>query len=114
MRDAAEVAAFLQAARGWLAPSAAATVVLSDVIPQTYSPARDALESLWFATRHGFFWPMLAHLSKAATKSKDHVLLRLAPDSLGGLARASGFSCRVLVDNLTPSKRRYSCRLSLA
>ncbi len=112
MQDEAQVALFLQRARAWLVPSADAFIVVADLIPPAYSPARDAVDSLCFATRHGMLWPMVTHLWKAARKPVGHDYLRLAPDSITRLARAAGLTCRVLERNLTPSRRRYSCCLS--
>ena len=110
MRDEAEVATFLRQARDWLV-SARATIVVSDVIPPQYSPARDAVDSLAVALRHGLLWPMLTHLRKAARMPAGHGRLRLAPETMTRLALSAGFACELLDRNLTPSKRRFTCRL---
>lgn len=90
------------------------TVLLGDLIPPRYSSALDALRSLWVACRHRMTLAMIVHLWKAAFKGTRLQLYQVAPSRIAELAADAGFACELLRTNVTPSRRRFSCVLTLA
>lgn len=108
-----EVNRTLRHFRTLLRPGGRREVLLGDLIPVRYSSARDALRSLRVAVRHGVLLTMMAHLWKAAFKGSGLALLRIAPERMAKLAVAAGFDCEHLPVNVTPSRQRYSCLLTM-
>lgn len=98
--------------RGLLKPGGAA--LIADLIPRSYSPAKDALRSLWVALRSRLLLPMIMHISKAALKPDGLQLSRIDAAELSELASAARFRFERLERNLTPSRQRYSCLLKAA
>lgn len=88
------------------------TVLLGDLIPPWYSSALDAFRSLWVAFRHRMMLAMVVHLWKAAFKGPRLQLYQIAPNRIVELAAETGFACRLLDCNVTPSRRRFSCVLT--
>jgi ubiquinone/menaquinone biosynthesis C-methylase UbiE len=91
-----------------------AEIIVADLLPETYAAARDALRGLAFAAGKGVLIPMVIHLAKAATMPGHLSLLRLGPETFARLAQEVGLRCEVLPRNLTPSRERFSVRLTRA
>jgi SAM-dependent methyltransferase len=88
-------------------------LVLADLLPPRYASALDAMDSLIFAARNGLVRPMLRHLFNAACMPRGMALLRISPAAISQASARHGFSVEFLPENLTPSKRRYTCILRL-
>lgn len=84
-------------------------LLIVDLIPKNYTPWKDALENLLFATLNGVALPMLVHLAKAALTKTDLKLLKIDKEEILQIAEKNNFKLTYLNKNLTPSKRRYSC-----
>jgi len=95
----------------WLKPGGRGEVLLVDLIPSGYSPARDALHSLLVAARYGILPSMMRYLWSAAFRRRGLSWRRIDPNLLGDLAGEAGFAVKQLPANLAPSRRRYSCVL---
>lgn len=87
-------------------------VIISDIIPENYSAPIDAIENLLYASFHKHPIRMMKHLFKAATKSDDLKLFKIEFDTIKEKAKKFGLTIEKLNINLTPSKRRYSIRLT--
>lgn len=96
-----------------LQSSGESEIILSDLIPKNYSSVKDALNCMLYACRNGFLVAMMIHLFKAATNFHKGMIFKIDPQEVRELAHQNGFKCTILEDNLTPSKYRYSCLLSL-
>jgi SAM-dependent methyltransferase len=94
-----------------LRPDGRGEVLLGDLIPQRYSPGRDACRSLWVAGRSGVLTSMMLFLGKVAIRGCGSDLHRIAPERMAELAERAGFACERLPINLSPSRQRYTCRL---
>lgn len=86
-------------------------ILLSDIIPEEYSPAIDAVENLAVAMKNGFMLPMLRHLYHAAQKPSSLPLRRYSADEISAVAGRHGMTTTRLADNLTPSRRRFTLLL---
>ena len=105
------VAEFLHSAKVKLKPVRGAMIVLCDLIPCRYPAALDALESAVYALRKAAIGPMFLHLWRTATRPSRFELLHIDRTTIQDAARDAGCECELLDENLTPSKRRYSCVL---
>ena len=112
LTDSAELEQTLSLFKKLLRSDGGGKVVISDLIPKNYSASRDAFRSLYVATVHGMFWPMLQHLYKAATKPSDFKLLAYSKEEVAAASAKAGFATTFLRKNLTPSLQRYSCVLN--
>ena len=104
---------FFKQAKSFFKPGIPAQLIVTDLIPPDYSPARDAIENLMYSFVIGAPIAMLIHLFKAATKPKELQLRRYSLDEFTRLANSEGFRVEKLEKNLTPSRRRYSCLLTM-
>lgn len=86
-------------------------IILADIIPPSYSPGLDALDSLLFAAQNGLLSPMIRHLLHAAFRPRGMELLRIEPEALSRMAHTHRLTCERLPANLTPARRRYTCIL---
>jgi SAM-dependent methyltransferase len=86
----------------------AGVIVISDVIPQHYSPVADGLECVSYAARRGLLWPMILHLCRTFQNSGHKTVRRYDFADLKETAEHFDYEARRLRRNLTPSKRRYS------
>jgi hypothetical protein len=113
MNSQSELDAFFDLCRSLLRTDGKKSILIADIIPQGYSPYLDALESLRVALNHGFFLEMLLHLIKSAINGHGTRLTRHDQKAFDELARGRGFRPHFLPENLTPSRRRYTCLLRL-
>jgi 2-polyprenyl-3-methyl-5-hydroxy-6-metoxy-1,4-benzoquinol methylase len=107
MTAANELEKFLSLARDLLRKEGG-FIVISDVIPQNYSPVLDGLECLFYAARRGLLWPMILHLGRTFRNGGHNAVKRYDCAELEEFAEHSGYELKKLERNLTPSKRRYS------
>ena len=103
----------LEVFRTLLRPDGRGEVLITDLIPPRYSPARDACRSLWVALWGGALPSMFRFLWKSAFKGGGLPLHKIAPERTAELAARAGFACARLPENLTPSLQRYTCLLKL-
>ncbi len=104
----AELHQLFQFLRQKLSKAPLAKIVVSDILPPTYSSVWDAFRSLEVALRRGCLWAMLRHLYFAATKSSQLKLLMVDLATLRSIAQANELDLQLLPKNLTPSTQRYS------
>lgn len=110
-KDEGELEKFLGLCRRWLRPGTG-QILLSDLLPPEYSATKDAIDYLFFALKKRVLFPMLVHLFKASMKPNDLELARFSKETVQSLAEKQGFSqFELLPQNLTPSRRRYTCRI---
>jgi 2-polyprenyl-3-methyl-5-hydroxy-6-metoxy-1,4-benzoquinol methylase len=89
-------------------------IIVSDLIPKSYNPYLDALESLYYTlSKRRSLLPQLKQYSKFFIKKDKLELLRLDYVELEKVFIKQGFSVRKLERNLTPSKRRYTIKATL-
>lgn len=88
-----------------------AYILLSDLIPRKFNAPLSALHSLGFAAKAGLLLPWAKHLWKAATKPPGLELWQVDPAEIAALAQAHGYRCRLLDQNLSPGRGRYSLLL---
>ncbi len=100
----------LRRCRHWV--GADGCVVVADLIPREYSPARDAVDSIRHAIRGRFLGAMTEHIARAAWKGNPGSFLKVAAHDAAHLATLAGFKVTQAPENLTPSTQRYSLLLS--
>ncbi len=101
---------FFRRARQWSKPSG--ELLISDIIPVPYSPARDAIRSLVFSSLHGMLLPMIRHLYFAVRNPSDTAFLQIDAEELFALAHTEGWKGKRLPRNLTPSNARYTAHFT--
>jgi 2-polyprenyl-3-methyl-5-hydroxy-6-metoxy-1,4-benzoquinol methylase len=88
-------------------------IYLIDVVSTQSNLAIDALQNLYVATKNGLLTPMFIHLFKAAIHRNDKKLLHIEPSDIKKISHQAGFSeCKILPENLSPSRQRFSCVIS--
>lgn len=114
MNHAAEFRAALALMKECLRPVAGSCIVISDILPPDYPAVRDALEILAYALRNGVGRAVLRQVLKAAFHRRRQPYFQPAFEELRAVAAALGFAAERLPENLTPSRRRYTCVLTLS
>ena len=106
-----ELRGFLQLAASLLKRPGPSWLLLSDVLPAAYPVALDAVEHLLYAARRGILYPMLKNIWYSATRPRTQKLFQVDFETILAESASLGFTSERLGENLTPSRRRYSCLL---
>ena len=114
MNNTGEFRTTLALMRDCLYPAPGSRIVISDIMPRTYTAVQDAAEILLYAFKTGLTLAMLTHLFKAARFSRKQAYLQLNFDDIRDMAAGLGLRTMQTDENLTPSRRRYTCLLEPA
>lgn len=106
LKDISDVKFHLDLLLSYLNPHGA--LLISDLIPTSYSPIIDAFYSITYAAQHGCLTPMIKHLWFASTKSTNLKILKIDRQVFEDFCRQKNVSIHFLQRNLTPSPLRYS------
>ncbi len=87
-------------------------IILSDIIPENYTPIRSAISDLYFASRSNLFFPYLKHITNSILFQKKQGLLKTSFVSLEKLSKEIDFDCRLIEVQLTPSHNRFAVMLT--